>query len=666
MLPVETGSPVLPMRFPRKLVRRDPHLLKELSYLVRDVQAHLADALVSFAKEAAGYHPIYAIDWEVLHGLLFPRLQGPRSRVSPSLAAYVFSNSSVKMVLPPGSIIEMLHFAERHFPITQALRGLIDHLDDTGHQSELAYKEILDKFERLVKRDKWSQDLEEGPSIGLPVISEVLGELILGFERLDQLVTSGKLVGWEDMFPGWMDGFDNTHVDTLAARIAAQSYSEGPRTSHSNRLDAKNLAAVMQAHAELMSRDCEGGSKRASGLQFNLRLLTETRPLLELSEASFGDDEIAHRLTTVMARHIDSRRRRWNMTTLEGAAVHAAIRRVYPDVNVALEEAKNQFAQIAQVEADILRADHLSDASPVLAGGMTEEAQERIREMLNGGASRWYLPLRVYIRQKAIEFDDTSVWHPGEGAKISRHQQQEELEKAEVITQHVFSHLLAPSASDFGARPTNNQFKSLGIVVRQEVTGTSLPCKKLTVVSTATEEELYSIIRWQGHQLISLSWRSQVDLEDTLNSINSLLQGFKHQGDVSASFRSDEAMLRLKTESKEHEVRTIYSLPTKKIINIDHFLTTVKPKGGVARLVMAEEALISTAIGDLTISLPLSAGAKGTSIAATIDSNTGVDDLVAPLMRLTHSWRWSEGIVEALITRIRELVNEEYNFSDAL
>src|SRR3989344_2988519 len=261
--------------------------LSELGFVFENMRVYEADVIALLAKEAAGYPPVFALDFEVLHGYLFPKLQSPKSRIIPSLASYVIQNSPFPFVLPPGTIVELLSFADMYFPVIEQLKS-IRKRTKYGVISKEEIDHLIESYHRLVGPGTQSNVSITEPELFIEESASYFAELSSGFERLSRLISEGRIVGLTRFFPGWDAQFEK-HKDLVPAIAARISATRNPRTTHSaivNERDAQNITTLVGIYNSLTGTPGE----------YQPRLLTETRPIWRLSLSDYGKDAVLERL----------------------------------------------------------------------------------------------------------------------------------------------------------------------------------------------------------------------------------------------------------------------------------------------------------------------------------------------------------------------------------
>jgi hypothetical protein len=179
--------------------------LHELGFVYEEMKTREADVIALLAKEVAGHNPVFALDFEALHSYLFPRLQSESSRIPPRLIAYVINNSPCPLVLPPGTVCEVVAFAARYFPLVEAFERSANRKNDGSgsHQQQ----DLLARYHNLFRNHSAVEsDVADEESFFNDAL-KTLAELSAGFMRLNQLVESNKIQSLDKFFPSWKEIF---------------------------------------------------------------------------------------------------------------------------------------------------------------------------------------------------------------------------------------------------------------------------------------------------------------------------------------------------------------------------------------------------------------------------------------------------------------------------
>lgn len=79
---------------------------------VTEMEQVLIEAILILEREAKGFLPVFALDYDVVHPYLFPTFIGARPRVPPPIASTLIEDSDARLALPPGTVSELIDFCK--------------------------------------------------------------------------------------------------------------------------------------------------------------------------------------------------------------------------------------------------------------------------------------------------------------------------------------------------------------------------------------------------------------------------------------------------------------------------------------------------------------------------------------------------------------------------
>jgi hypothetical protein len=631
------------------------------------VRIHLADALILLAKEAEGYPPVLAIDFEVLHGYLFPTVQSVTSRILPSCASYVIHNFPNRFVLPPGTAIELLRYTERYYGVLEELNGLIRHTELSSASREQVDR-IRSLYEQVAPAStggvvKCSSDSD------IAIVANSLAEIAMGFQRLSRFV-SDKVAPLDDYGDEWRSLYESNPelVSALAARLSAVQSLRSTRSRTSNENDARNIAAVLCIHRLQGERDAR------SRQHCSMQLLTETRPVLHLNLEDYGADIIAAevlRKGRLNPEHFSQRRLPWIVTTLNSALVYCALRSAYGSALAAYREAKKQYVDLAELTVTVLRAD--AALSELSEREESAAAKRHVAQVLAGrGAARWYMPLRTTLAQGAVELA-SRLRMPARGHwDTLRSVRGLGMVEADLHQDHALSKLIVrPEGAEEPAAHAD-PCPIFGIQVEETTKGDLFPLMEWTASCRLTEERLITLTRWRDHRIVTAQWQANVNADQLLALLSAIISGLgEARGEVTAyyEYSPDDSGVLLKPEGPmpegdfppyRHEV--LLALPSKRRLS-PTMCIKMGSRVGQQSVVFPSFIALDSQVGDILVGLPFQSAREGPQAVCTISSAMGLDQLLGPLLSGSHGWRWLAPLLErfkAQVTRYLELPDNHW------
>ena len=659
-------------------IRQARAILAELDAASGPALGSLHHVITLLIKEQAGFVPIFGVDFEVLHAYLFPSIQRKSSNVSPSLAAYVLEHPSARLVLPPGTVLELLQYAatccqvERHFDTLLQYKA-------PGHLSRQELDELLKMYGRVVERDASPDLLRKADSMAF-VVSEALAEIVKGFERLSMLISQGRFSVLETL----VDNFDNILQESailmpaFAAQIAAgraqrcggyrnveDRRQPSSASSHRNVEDSRNVATTLVLDRAQVSRwSAMGPSQRTSVAHYTFQLLTNTRPILELNLEQYGSDYLARQLG-VRQSHLDGRRHPWIACPLDSAAVYLAIRSNRTKVAESLRDAYAHAADIHFVEGLI----NAIDAAQTSSRGDDELATLRgdVERILTTGAGSLYLKLRKPLQQSYTERRNWRGVYPDVPPLSYETENNSDFVDALERTVWKDRPVLSPEAEagrSLGTASWRDSLLALGVRTKSFDLPGSDQASRHAFSCTYDGQELLRVDVWPADNFISVVIPILLDFKgivDLFNDMRQPLAGAK--GEVRAEY--EVAAILEEAGSKEGVLATaplqmrnkvLMQLGAQRPLSVtDLYLPGLR---GQLRycFTFPTTIAIESEIGDVYVVISSSVTEGGHHIVCNIAAQEGLELLLLPFMKAAHPWKLFPLAIASFEEAIRSLI----------
>ncbi|MDA7980155.1 MAG: hypothetical protein MPJ50_15420 [Pirellulales bacterium] len=641
--------------------RGNRRITGELSFLSTNLGKHLSDIIVLLTKEREGLQPAFAIDFEVLHGYLFPAIQKRASRVSSALVGYVIAHWPHRFILPPGGLIELLTFANRVFPLTQYLETLRDSKDSTASEWAPRLREAVDLYQRVLHHDD-----DESPDVStsgesVRTIFESASEIATGFKRLNRLLVEQRITSPEEAgCASDLDNEDHTElVSAIAAQLSAMQSLQSRRSRRSNYNDARNIASVLS---------WEESRYRTGTPSAFFQLLTETRPILRLNLNEYGNDRLAERLrsTSQLMTYPGQPRTAWFATTVSSAALYCSFRNAYGDVASCLNAAKEQYIELAELGTQVLKVDRLFDNTGETDEPALHEATETAGQLLkHNGLGKWYFPLRVALQNTSLEaLSLASVEDTFFGEAIASPEVYHAISAPNLHRGHVGDDLSSLYAKSPKA-PQSNLLQAFGVSVGKPVRrGHLLPRDELLIESSATNERLLDICRWAQRDVISVRWPVRIDFYRLLSWLSQLVYSIQHcEGrlvvhyDVAPTAFSESLKRQTNYESHQREY-PLLGLP--KVLPVEMFVLQGRRYLHSERLIQLPTSLsLETEIGDLHVMTAYTIEPEGPSATCLVKDIDGYERVLSPALQATHAWAWSTTLIADCLCNVRGCIQDQ-------
>ncbi len=610
----------VPLRFSPMNPTRSPLFIRELGLVVREVQARESDVSALLAKEKLGYVPVFALDFEILHSFLFPQLQKLLSRVQPRLAAYLIQQSNCHLVLPPGTIKELVAFAGKYFPLVELFekirenaKGKVPNIDEFRGQIE----DLFGSYKKIISDDP-NIDLDVSEPEKFLKAVKYFQSLGSGFRKMQKLFASNRLQSLDDFFPGWEAKYRSMEnlVADVAGAISAQSGPDSKRGKRGNLRDAENVVAMLAIYQDM-----------SSDPTFQPRLVTETRPILKLNGEDYGQDEVLERLLRtqqVPCHRSEHSRVPFFVTTVSVAVVYASMRRRYRDASKALSAAKQDFRMLSRREWE---ESEYEKAVPV-----TQQEAQLVNDLLASTFGAWYFNMRTELSRGAIA--ESSLQWLGLA--------QEDNPRNKLFREAMCSHPLSSAVDNELVADKENWMSNFGINVDNETVGTHFPCQVCRL--TWYDEKLWESCVWEKETLQTCEWEHRASLKSLVDTLNKIIASLKDiRGEVVLNFGvipRDREMEKTQFRGKPNK-KTILVLPSEdRISNND----LIQREGDF--IILPDKIFFETELGDCSIDVPVNTKSAGSMVHVTVNSEIGTNRLLLPLLRDTHCWCWNAQFID--------------------
>lgn len=390
--------------------------LRELNWLTLNQQILLSNLIVGFGKEVVGYPTAYALDFDVLHAYLFPSIQNPRFSSNTSLISYIITNCRQKLVLPPGCLKELMEFSHRTFPIVRKLQEamLQDDASQSGCEWALLLKQLMDSDQHV------ELNIEDEHKI-VPFLVARLQVYLSGFQRLNQLLRTRKLVSFEELFGDEVNRYYAPERSSiLQGMLAAQRYSSRPISTER---DAENLATVITINEHMMIRQRQNSDQPYQ--RSLLSLLTTSASLLRLDLRELAPDFVGREVAMSLPSHLQAIRSAGHIRGLLEAGADCAYRDVYGSADKCVLHAKEDYEEFYRVQGMVFKLDtEYERMSQARGRSLSEKAEflvrdeQQVTELMRMGARDWYMRLRPILREAAFEADLFDMVRIGEGPMV--------------------------------------------------------------------------------------------------------------------------------------------------------------------------------------------------------------------------------------------------------
>lgn len=648
----------------------------EMSSIIVNLRPFLAEAVVLLAKETAGVRPLLALDFEVLHGYLFPNLQSKTSRVSTTLASYVVDRFPHRFVLPPGTLVEFLNYTRRRFPLVARLQKIHDAYLENPSSSEYRHRinEAISLLNKLSGGNDFSNLKPEEPEQVAATLARVLADVDLGFSRLKELYSRSQVVALDDIDPEWAECCerDSDLVTTIFAQLSAVGSHN--RSIASNKNDARNISTVLSLTS---------AARQETSSFRSLQLLTETRPLHRLYLDDYGADHLCRELLEcgeLLPGTVDARKYPWHICRLGSAALYTALHETHQGkARDALYVAKKQFADWEGLNAELYRANLEAEISMVaVRNRMPPEAlatstpvEGRVEEYLVGPA-KWYLRLRTILQRESEEFvsrrsllANTTEDSVDEDSRMALWYM--DTEKA---TQPIrrLPHIL--SRIEISEKNARLRFAILGVTTRERSRGQIFPCQEIEAICAPTGELVLRKRVWKDRNMLSLEWDSIGDADNILDGLADVFSADECRGELLAIFNSASSELgndfsgsvsnysdpknspsqkRLSQADIAHRQELVVaSLPLRERIPVSKI---VQQGINTIGFELPSSLVIRSSICDAYITSPFGAGIRRPTVTLVARLDKFDTKVLAKLLGSTHVWSWSSDL-EPFVTEI--------------
>lgn len=636
----------------------DKPFIDELGQFTNRITPYLCDTIITLQRELDGFPPVWALDFDILHAYLFPSLQLVDAGAPRSLAAFVIDNSPIPFVLPPGTVAELVRFANRNFPEIRQVYSTLRN-KPPRNLSRLEQRQILDLYRRLSRSD---EKAELAPDPGEDKIIEFMARelslVIRGFERLNTLLLSQKLHSIDKFFPGWQQLYNSNQVSNFVARIAA--HSDGRRkTNERNYEDARNITTVLAIEKARRRQKPRYRSEGDQPTMHSLQLLTNTKAILKLHlQEDLPEDNVKVSPGIMRERtykHADI------FCNLESAAVYCSFRAAYGSTQDTLTQIRLQHSDLAKLEAAVYDVNLFFDNYKQESDIKSSEAV--IEEVFSDNFAKWYYVLRQALSGAAIEARSLQQlkWRPHDfdiesaGRLTDTHLYADHAFSKLKLRESPFQRSIDVILDAFSIQQSNRQY------------GTILPVRRLLLECPLLNETILHIDTWKTVDCISAQWVTRLTIEDAIQSLNSVIS---HLEEISGEILADYEIApgsygQALSPGVSSNAITVHSkqclrLPTDKPLS----LISVLDVGSASlqhSLLLPSTLTLATELGDLIVPIASSFYLQPKNIVVNFRDAKALSTLVNPMLQLSHAWSWCQPLIAYLQSLIETSVNERDN-----
>jgi hypothetical protein len=408
--------------------------------------------------------------------------------------------------------------------------------------------------------------------------------------------------------------------------LAGQGRIDSKRTKEANECDAQNITAILAVNQTLHQVPGE----------FDLRLLTETRPILRLNVDDYGSDALLDKLLTqrkIYPSYIaPTRRIPYFVTTVSSAVLHTSLRTRYRKASKAFEIAKEHFREISKSTWSILELNRAHEMAE--QGNLGPDQLKNLKHLLSTSFGSWYLPFRTELARGALEFQSLdSIGTISSTAAVRETQQS--------WGRHSLSNLSTVRTASYWT-------KAFQIETNSSKTGEFNPCRFVKIKCDPTNETLLISRFWEREKLLTCEWELRVTLDDLVNEFNQALvrlQGFEGvffaEYDVLPSSIGGGSTTLARSSHKRRNLGGLEN--AKSICSSDLVIDYTNSKETM--FILPDRIGIDSELCDCTFDIPVTSNAVGAQVRCAVVSFDGLEKFVMPLIRHTHPWRWCPEII---------------------
>lgn len=604
-------------------------IMQELDWMFIRYERILSDMIMCFSEEVYGFNAVYAIDFDVLHACLFPTLQRKSGSIAFSnLAAYVCHSTRERLLIPPGTLSELLDFCTQKWPA-------ISHLDKifkTNDFHQITATTLSEVYELYRKLEPGEQYILTETKHAIPIIANRLSDYLLGFKRLNSFISKGTVTSFDKVFPEYRTYYDREMLDVLHANIAARrsDYEDQRVNTLKNARDAENLATVMSCDIRYFN-DCRKSRNKPKQI---IRLLTNTRTLLELKlEEPWCQYPISD--IDILPRHIRNREDIWATRALDCAAAACAFREVYETPESCREAALEEYLQVEKKKLRLLQAYRHNEAITT-----QEEFSDYLASL---GFPKWYMCLRNVFSRVNNEYNSL--------AQAIGKVELEQFDSIRLTDDHIFSKIFLPS--DICQKSCEELFHIFRISQSVREIGSTNKVKVFTMVCDVTHEQIICIISRVDGQ-ISIIWENILPINSLIYNLNKVIGNLGSvTGEIYAIYENTDyengaqTDLILNQRINPRQPKLLAILPIKNNLTISMLI-----KSADDLLVWPSYLSLHTQIGNMRIDLPVSGAQGGAKVYCRPIETVGINLLLEPLLRATHGWQWVPKLIESFLEHV--------------
>lgn len=635
--------------------------LHEIDAIAVPLIQSLHHIVVLLTKETRGVRPAFGLDFEVLHAYLFPTIQRRSSSVPPSLATYIIDESKIRLVLPPGAVIELLHFAKNCFPMVSRFRDLTS-ATPTYRMSSVEIDELVSMYGQLVEPDADQSALTMKTDSIIYVLSEFFADITTGFERLNRLLAEGRFQAFDELVTDWPEVNEGALalMSDLAARIAAGS-QKSYRPRGSNVEDARNIAVLLLIDRQ-QTRQFQNARQKTPDSAIRdqpegvaVQLVTATKPLLNLNLEQYGGDVIARDLG-VKPSHMTQTGHSWIICPLSTAAVYCSLRNAYETVEECLESVYRLLGELTRIEATIYDFEALHQS--IARRTSIAHRNEWVERLFAEGTAGWYINLRDTLSKSRVQLKSHRSLYP-ETFSMQTELSDDFLANSEAHQGNFLASFIpAPTLSTkrikriLGITPVAKQLPGGGNIIRH-----GLICR-----FNENEDELVRVDHCMEDGFLSVRFPIVLDTEAVIDVLNFILNNLRNcEGNVVAEYEHGPTCLDSNAYN-DNEYGTA-ALKERRVVcklGADAKLAMAKlvlltGQANIERALLTPRSIsIESAVGDLHVMLPLVAVSSPQMVVCNCDTTIGLQSLLWPFLERGHPWKLMPIIldeVRAMITK---------------
>lgn len=615
---------------------------RAVSRFSRSNKGFLADAIVMLGREKLGQKVVFAPDFELLHSYLFPSLQSKNSKIPPARARFILENFAGSIVLLPGTITELIRFAQHAYSEARDIgaeigmpENITGRLFDQGDQQTFDY--TLEAQEELESRVGRYRSL----TVGLSRLHRFLLD-----ERITKISNDLKITGRDPTLQGYIR---DVHAKLLASR-------EGPRKSSPP--DAINIACASLAY----SRSLEELPQAAYYC-----LVTQTRSMLRLDKRILLHDPAIREMLDeriVFDDHLRSERYLTPAIHAKSFAYYCYYRNYSKRIGECLKNAIIEFNQLLEVN---------TIANRFFARSMDSNKQLKISAAELRGISEFWSTFcqtappdllgRIELSARRIAEDssdtDSLNWLASDATDDGS--QTEQAKDNTGLIANLIGHVVESVEKD-----VSEAFEKIGINRKEIALNPNDGDVQIKWASDWTNEQLLEISCWTKEKFITIGWETNADFELILSTVNQLVELLKSKCEtfgVAAVYdvvnsECDTDLYPIGSEEPPIKLppkfRSI-SWPLDGSPSPTSFI--LKSENGLGAF--PETISVFTSCGDFHFATPFSAR-ESLGMVCNIPSQLAAIEVVESLLGKTHIWQWNQDLVKLFVEDCNRLVREHF------